>query len=98
MYFFYNPCKLSKGLSKQAEHYWKSRPQQMAAGPSCQSSSAKNDGTILSDFDRHRQSLLKKGTSAETWGAEVRRYLKEVEEDVTKDTDIIKWWQVCYIV
>jgi hypothetical protein len=50
--------------------------------------------SIMSDFDRLRQTLLKKGTAAETWGAEVRRYLNEVEADVTKDTDIVKWWEV----
>lgn len=30
----------------------------------------------------------------EGWQAELRRYLKDMPADVTKDTDIIKWWQV----
>ncbi|KAM6489237.1 hypothetical protein JOM56_015407 [Amanita muscaria] len=50
------------------------------------------DDSILSDFDRHRQSLLKQGNNNETWGAEIRRYLNDVE-DVAKDTDVVKWWQ-----
>jgi hypothetical protein len=26
---------------------------------------------------------------------ELRRYLKDVPEDVTRDTDIVEWWSVC---
>ena len=31
---------------------------------------------------------------AEGWAAELRCYLKDMPAKVTKDTDIIKWWQV----
>ena len=48
----------------------------------------------MSNFDCHCWSLIINGTSSETCGAEVRRYLKKVEEDVTKDTNVVKWWQV----
>jgi hypothetical protein len=50
--------------------------------------------SFLSEFDRHRQSLLMQEED-EGWAAELRRYLKDVPADVTKDTDIVKWWQVC---
>ena len=59
---------------------------------------AKADDTLLSDFDRHHLSLLQNGTSTETCGAEVRCYLKKIEENVTKDTDIMKWWQVSFVL
>lgn len=79
--------------------YWKNRPESSATDSlSSQSNSASRDrNRVLSEFDLLRQSrLLEKGgsSSTETWGAEVRRYLNELEEDVTKDTDIVKWWQV----
>ena len=95
MYFCYYSCSLSQSSPKQAEEYWKRRPQQTVARAPSRSSSVRKDGAIMSDFDCHHQSLLKKGTGAETCGVEVRRYLKDVEEDVTKDSNIIKWWQVC---
>lgn len=66
------------------------------SGRSRSRSSAKNDDSITSEFDRHRQSLLKDGTSSETCGAEVRRYLKNVEADIEKDVDVVKWWEVSF--
>jgi len=55
------------------------------------------DESILSDFDRHRLTLLSNQVELEDegWQSEMRRYLKELPPDVTKDTDIVKWWQVC---
>jgi hypothetical protein len=64
--------------------------------PPHKSHAAKADDSVMSDFDRHRKSLLKHGNSVETCGAEVRRYLKTVEEDVERDTNIVEWWQVSY--
>ena len=66
--------------------------------PTHASPSAKADDSIVSDFNCHRQLLLTNGASVETWGAEVRRYLKKVEEDVMKETDIVAWWQVSYTI
>ena len=83
----------------KAEAYWKDWPDKLAtdSSPAQLNPSLQVKQIVLSDFDRHRQSLInQKGgsTTTDTCGAEVRRYLKEVEEDVTKDTDIVKWWQV----
>jgi hypothetical protein len=33
----------------------------------------------------------------EGWAAELRRYLKEMPADVSRETDLVKWWQVCHI-
>ena len=48
---------------------------------------------ILSDFDKHRKTLLEADTE-EGWASELRRFLCAVHWDVTKYTDLIKWWQV----
>jgi len=49
--------------------------------------------SILSEFDRY---CLGRVTwdSEEGWASELQRYLKDLPADVTKDTDIIEWWQV----
>jgi hypothetical protein len=49
--------------------------------------------SFLSEFDRHRQNLLTQEED-EGWASEQRRYLKDVPADVTKETDIVEWWQV----
>ena len=50
----------------------------------------------MSEFDRHRLSLL--AGDEEGWGAELRSYLKDMPADVTKDIDIVNWWQVRALV
>jgi hypothetical protein len=50
--------------------------------------------SILSEYDRHRLTLLSNRAEDEGWQSEMRRYLKDLPADVTKDTDIVKWWQV----
>ena len=52
-----------------------------------------DNDSVLSEFDRHHLTLLL-GQEGEGWQAELRRYLKDMPADVTKDTDIVKWWQV----
>ena len=64
--------------------------------PPHKSCTAKVNDYVMSDFDQHCKSLLKHGNSAETHGAEVRKYLKMVKEDAERDTNIVKWWQVSY--
>jgi hypothetical protein len=50
----------------------------------------------MSDFERHRQSLLREklDTGGDGWRAEVRKYLKTLEVEVSPKTDIVRWWQV----
>jgi len=57
-----------------------------------ESSGASN--TILPDFNHYCQSLITKDDD-EGWASEKHCYLKEMPADVTKDTDVIEWWQVC---
>lgn len=54
-----------------------------------------DDNAILSEFDHHQLTLLSGQEEEEGWQAELRRYLKDLPTDVTKDTDIVEWWQVC---
>lgn len=54
-----------------------------------------NSDSILSDFDCHCLALLSSRGEDEGWQAELWQYLKDLPADVTKDTDIVKWWQVC---
>ncbi|KAF8696454.1 hypothetical protein AX14_001593 [Amanita brunnescens Koide BX004] len=82
-------------FEQTVETYWKSHPEEVNDAPHARPSTSTNqaDDSIVSDFDRHCLSQLKNGNNLDTWGAEVRHYLKTMEADVTKKTDIIKWWQ-----
>ena len=51
-------------------------------------------GSLLSEFARHRQTRMGK-KAVEGWEAELRRYLREPEPDLTSPHfDVVKWWQV----
>ncbi|KAF5374133.1 hypothetical protein D9615_008888 [Tricholomella constricta] len=78
----------------QMAKYWKTRPKQASprnTEATNTSSSSTNQDSFLSEFDRHRLTLLSMDCDEE-WQAELRRYLKDVPADVTRDTDIIAWW------
>ena len=47
----------------------------------------------LSEFDKHRESLLSDDLE-EGWASELRRYLGTMQRNVRKDTDLVEWWQV----
>ncbi|KAG6824192.1 hypothetical protein H0H87_012297, partial [Tephrocybe sp. NHM501043] len=68
--------------------YWATRPQ---AAPS--TATAQPTTAIVDDFDLHRRTLLTREDS-EGWQAELRRYLKDVPADISRDTDIVEYWQV----
>ena len=92
------PGPIETGHS-QMEKYWKARPRapKPTATPSAATSSGNAvAGLMQSEYDRHHQTLLTHEED-EGWQAELRRYLKDVPADVTKDTDIVKWWQVCIL-
>jgi len=57
-------------------------------------SDASSKSPKLSEFDRHRQTLLS-DDAEEGWASELCRYLGTMQRGVRKDTDIIEWWQVC---
>ena len=80
--------------------YWATQPRAQNAMPNTPplSPSAFNHecpaASFLSEFDRHHLQLILQGNSEE-WQSELRRYLDDVPADVTRDIDIVKWWQVC---
>ena len=47
----------------------------------------------VSEFDGHCETLLTANVE-EGWAAELCRYLGTMQRDVTKNTDIVEWWQV----
>ena len=51
------------------------------------------DTPVLSEFDKLRKTLLT-DDAEEGWASELRRYLGTMQRDVTKDTDLVEWWQV----
>jgi hypothetical protein len=80
--------------------YWMTRPRAeqttLTVSTAHTASHSTNSASIMSDFDRHRLLLLTEDD--EGWAAELRRYLKDMPADVTKDTDVINWWQVSPLV
>ncbi|KAG6809994.1 hypothetical protein H0H87_011389 [Tephrocybe sp. NHM501043] len=67
--------------------YWATRPQ---AAPS--TATAQPTTAIVDDFDLHRRTLLTCEDS-EGWQAELCRYLKDVPADISRDTNIVEYWQ-----
>jgi hypothetical protein len=55
-----------------------------------------SSASVLSDYDRYRRTLL--ATECDGWEAELRRYLKDMPADVSPETDIVEWWQVCLVI
>jgi hypothetical protein len=50
--------------------------------------------SFQSEFDKHRRTLFSEGVDEEGH-LELRRYLRDMPMDVTRDTDIVAWWSVC---
>ena len=82
------------------EKYWKKKKQ--SAPPTDNARTTSDDAgsaSLLSDYDRYRLTLLSTTQrSHEEWQAELRRYEKNMPEDVSPDTDIIEWWQVRLLI
>lgn len=76
--------------------YYKDRPAfiPQPENPGRQPESAATIKTpVLSEFDKLRETLLMDDAD-EGWAAELRRYLGAMERNVTKETDLVEWWQV----
>ncbi|KAF5383745.1 hypothetical protein D9615_003755 [Tricholomella constricta] len=73
--------------------YWNTRPQPSPTPhltlPDPDSS---RQDSFLSEFDRHRLTLVSQGGANEGWQLELRRYLQDMPAEVTRDTDIVGWW------
>jgi hAT family C-terminal dimerisation region len=78
------------------EKYYEKRPRTDPAQPPLTPFDADGECTsakvLSSEYDRYRQSLLETG-DGEGWSSELRRYLNDRPGNVTKETDIVKWWQ-----
>ena len=79
------------------EHYWNTRKPTVPTIPT-DNITQHDDNSILSDFDPHRLILIANQTEDEGWQSEKCWYLKDLPANVTKDTDIVEWWQVCVVV
>ncbi|KIJ09800.1 hypothetical protein PAXINDRAFT_17133 [Paxillus involutus ATCC 200175] len=62
--------------------------------PTSTSTSTHKNDTLESEFDRHRRELIKRrwDKDGNSWKAELCCYLSDLPIDVSKDTDIVKWW------
>jgi hypothetical protein len=72
--------------------YYKNRPKAPISNIEMDNS-ASTDVPALSEYDKHRLTLLS-ADAEEGWASELRRYLGKVQHDVEKDMDIVEWWQV----
>ena len=80
------------------EAYWSCRPRQSSTHSTPdddRNSATTSNNSIGSDYDRYRQTLV--ANNDKGWAAELRCYLKDMPADVTKETDIIEWWQVSHM-
>lgn len=65
----------------------------LTAAPNASVNPAPGDAPTLSEFDKHRETLLS-DDAEDGWASELRRYLATMQRHVKKDTDIVEWWQV----
>jgi hypothetical protein len=77
------------------EKYWKNQPQ----APSRVLLINKRSGnvgsaSVLSDYDQYHFNLLST-TECDGWMVELHCYLKDMPADVSSETDVVEWWQVC---
>jgi len=73
--------------------YYRTRPSVVAVPNAPEATDAAAEPPTVSEYDKHRETLLS-DDAEEGWASELRRYLKTMQRDVKKDTDIVKWWQV----
>ena len=78
------------------EQYWKPQQTKPTNLPGADNILQPKNESILSEFDHHHLTLLSNQSKLEDegWQSEMCQYLKDLPADVTKDTDIVKWWQV----
>ena len=72
-----------------AEYYSTHPP----VAPTSTITSDPNSSTNLSEFNKHRETLLYNDVE-DGWVPELRRYLETMQRYIKKDLDIVEWWQV----
>ena len=91
----WDTCQDFSEIPLQMESYWRTRlkaPNRAPPNPAIASTSDPCAGSFLSEYDHHCQMLLM--LEEEGWAVELHRYLKDIPVDITKDSDIVEWWQV----
>ena len=81
----------------QMHEYYKIHPTAVATSVASQDTRSSSNDQTVSEYDKHRNTLLTQDTH-EGWASELRWYLGTMQWDVTKETDIVQWWQVCYLI
>lgn len=91
-----------KTVEKTVEQYWNDSKDLITGDNNQQCSHSNNNNSscpLESEYDHHHCQLLEKTTmqvSCSRWKEELHRYLTDMSCDVSKDTDIIGWWVVCF--
>lgn len=73
--------------------YYTTRPAHTPPQPNSVGAGEAPQARILSEFDKFRETLLTDDVE-EGWASELRRYLGTMQRDVTKESDLVEWWQV----
>ena len=57
-------------------------------------------GMLESEYDRHRRMLIEQANrnTSMGWAAELRHYLTELPDNVSKDMDVVSWWSVSLFI
>jgi hypothetical protein len=78
------------------ESYWRAQSDAPCETNGLLPSGLQDNGgkSIASEYDCLRLSRLLPDNEDNRWEAELCQYLKDFAHDVTKDTDIVLWWQV----
>jgi hypothetical protein len=82
--------------STMREYAAKHGPKAPTIAPTTVTTVKSNSRIVESEFDRHRRTLVEQASHDHyaDWRAELRRYLGDVPDDVSKDTDVVDWWSV----
>ncbi|KIL55505.1 hypothetical protein M378DRAFT_182221 [Amanita muscaria Koide BX008] len=86
-----------KVLEKTMEVYWQRMKDDTAStpiprSPTTPEAAKPSQGSVMTSFARHHQARMGR-QEEEGWAAEMRRFLRKIENGVSPDTEIIKWWQ-----
>ena len=72
------------------EQYYNNQP---SAATTVNESSRNPSASVLSKFDKHCKTLLAENAD-KGWASELCCYLGSMKWNVTKETDLVEWWQV----
>jgi hypothetical protein len=78
------------------EAYWTNKQVDGKTEIGTQATSVDDNVDLETDFDHLHRTLLTQAQTNENggWEAELWRYLKDIPDDVSKETDVIDWWGV----